>query len=387
MTLSSAPQRSSISVAMGGAFAIAAGIGVGRFIYTPILPAMIEALGMGKANAGLIASANFAGYFVGAIWAAAAGLRGSRKSWLLGAMVASAASTAGMGLTGDMSQFLALRFAGGVASAMVMVLASALVLESLARAGRGGLAALFFAGGGIGITTSAVVVAEMLARGFGWTSLWLAGGILSLVAVLLVVTLIPNQRAVPLPEVRAAADSGVSGISAAMMRLAAAYFLFGFGYVITATFIVTIVRATPAIRPLEPMIWVIVGLAATPSVALWSWLARRSSTGTGFALAALTEALGVLASVAWPSKSGIILAAVLLGGTFMGLVALGLMCARELARGDPRRAIAWVTGAFGVGQIIGPVFAGALADRLGDLTIASYTAAAGLVIAAILARR
>lgn len=109
MTSPSLPARG-VSVALGGAFAIACGIGVGRFIYTPILPAMIEALSLSKANAGLIASANFAGYFAGAIWAAAAHLPGSRRNWLLGAMAASAASTAGMGLVGEMAGFLEGRY-------------------------------------------------------------------------------------------------------------------------------------------------------------------------------------------------------------------------------------------------------------------------------------
>jgi len=382
------PPSSGISIALGGAFAIACGIGIGRFIYTPILPPMIEALSLSKADAGLIASANFAGYFAGAIWAAAARLPGSRRTWLLGAMVASAASTAGMGLVGGMADFLALRFAGGAASALVMILASALVLEALGRVGRGGLAPLFFAGGGIGITASAAGVSLLLLAGQGWATLWLAGGAMSLLAIIAVTCLIPDQ---PAPQALAAgtgkpADT-TGQTSGKMLRLAGAYFLFGFGYVITATFIVTIVRGTPAIRPLEPTIWIVVGLAATPSVALWSWLARRFDTSTGFALAAITEAAGVLASVAWPTPTGIILAAILLGGTFMGLVALGLIRARELATGDPRRAIGWVTGAFGVGQIIGPVFAGALADRLGDLSVASYAAAVGLVVAAFLVRR
>ena len=385
MTSPSAPSGG-IFVALSGAFAIAAGIGIGRFIYTPILPPMMEALSLSKADAGLIASANFAGYLCGAIVAAAARLPGSRRGWLLGAMLASALTTAGMGLAAGMPGFLALRFAGGLASALVMILASALVLETLGRAGRGGLAALFFSGGGIGITASAGMVAALLHAGYGWTALWFAGGALSLLAIFAVMPLIsvppPPPVGGPVPAV---AEAGQVG--GPMARLVGAYFLFGFGYVITATFMVAIVRGTPAIQPLEPVIWIVVGIAATPSVALWSWLARRFDTSTGFALAAITEAVGVMASVAWPSMIGIIVAAVLLGGTFMGLVALGLIRARELAVGDPRRAIACVTGAFGIGQIIGPVFAGVLADRLGDLSAASYSAAAGLVIAAVLVRR
>ena len=78
------------------------------------------------------------------------------------------------------------------------------------------------------------------------------------------------------------------------------------------------------------------------------------------------------------------LAAILVGGTFMGLTALGLIRARALASGDPRRALALMTAAFGLGQIIGPGFAGALSDRLGGFAAPSVVAATALLIAAAL---
>jgi predicted MFS family arabinose efflux permease len=166
-----------------------------------------------------------------------------------------------------------------------------------------------------------------------------------------------------------------------------AYGLFGFGYVITATFLVAIVRATPAIRELEPVIWIVVGLAAAPSVWFWTLLGRWIGLAAAFGVAALAEATGVLASVVWPSSIGICLAAVLVGGTFMGLTALGLMRGRELAvADDPRRVMAAMTGAFGVGQIVGPALAGALSDVTGGFAAPSVAAAGALVLAAWLAR-
>jgi MFS family permease len=105
----------------------------------------------------------------------------------------------------------------------------------------------------------------------------------------------------------------------------------------------------------------------------------------GEADACIVEAAGVLASVAWPTTLGVFLAAILVGGTFMGLTALGLMGARARAVGDPRRALALMTGAFGFGQIIGPIFAGFASDRLGSFTASSIVAALGLLAAALLA--
>jgi predicted MFS family arabinose efflux permease len=382
------PDRSAITIALGGLIAMAVGIGVGRFVYTPILPPMLAALGLSKSTAGLIASANFAGYLVGALGATRATLPGSRRTWLLGALLASAATTAAMGLTTSVAAFLALRFLGGMASALALILASALVLDRLAEAGRPGLMALHFAGVGSGISVSASVVATLLATGANWAAMWQASGAISLLGLLAVAVLVPagpEPAAAPRPARGAPHDPR-------LRRITLAYGLFGFGYVITATFLVAIVRATPAVRPLEPVIWIVVGLAAAPSVVLWSRLAQRIGIPAAFAIAALAEAVGVLASVVWPSTVGICLAALLVGGTFMGLTALGLVRGRELAQatvspGDPRRVMAAMTGAFGVGQIIGPTLAGVLSDALGGFAVPSVLAAGALVVAAWLARR
>ena len=361
---------------------MAVGIGIGRFVYTPILPAMLAGLGLSKATAGLIASANFAGYLVGALASASLRLPGPRRVWLLGALAASALSTAAMGFTATVPAFLLLRFTGGAVSALALILSSALVLDRLAEARRPDLAALHFAGVGVGIIVSAVLVAAQLALGAGWQALWRASGAVSLLALLAVLVLLP-ARPDPAPAARTARKAAADP---RLRRLSAAYGLFGFGYVITATFLVAIVRMTPAIRALEPMVWVVVGLAAAPSVLLWDRLGRRFGIPAAFAVAALAEAAGVLASVAWPSAIGIFLAAVLVGGTFMGLTLLGLLRGRELARGEAGRVMAALTGAFGLGQIVGPTLAGVLSDALGGFAVPSLVAAGALVLAAILAR-
>jgi len=118
-------------LAIGGLIAMAAAVGIGRFIYTPILPPMAEDLHLTKGEAGLIASANFLGYLAGAVMASSLRLLGGPRAWLLVALAVSAATTGTMAWPDGMSAFLALRFIGGVASAYALVLASSLVLERL----------------------------------------------------------------------------------------------------------------------------------------------------------------------------------------------------------------------------------------------------------------
>jgi predicted MFS family arabinose efflux permease len=269
-----------------------------------------------------------------------------------------------------------------MASALVLLLASTQVMDCLARAGRSGLSAAHFAGVGAGIAISAGLVAMLQTGGAHWTDLWLASGGLALAGAVAAAFLLP-----PAAEPEPVAPIIAAQADPALRRMALAYGLFGFGYVITATFLVAIVRAEPAIRTMEPVIWVLVGLGAMPSVYLWQALARRLGTARAFAIAAVIEAASVTASVGGAGPVAVAVAGVLLGGTFMGLTVLGLRRGRELARGDPRPVMAALTSAFGIGQIAGPAVAGVISDQTGSFLAPSILAALALLLAAHLARR
>jgi predicted MFS family arabinose efflux permease len=359
---------------------MAAAIGVGRFVYTPLLPLMAETLGMTKGGAGVLASANYAGYLAGALVASTPIVSGSRRRWLLAALAVSALTTAAMGLPSSLPALLLLRFVGGVASAFGLVFASALVLDGLAAAGRPELSALHFAGVGAGIVISAVLTWTLSAFGDGWRAVWLAGGGLSLLALATAAALVPDRPGA------AAAAPRARRVDRRLAGFVGAYGLFGFAYIITATFLVAIVRDARHARALEPIVWLVVGLAAAPSVAFWTWTARRVGLGAAFALACLAQAVGVGASV-MPGTAAVVLGAALLGGTFMGLTALGLVGARRLSPGDPRSTFAIMTAAFGLGQIVGPAFAGLVHDVTGSFVLPSLTAVGGLLVSALLAWR
>ena len=362
---------------------MAAALGIGRFVYTPILPSMIDALAWSKADAGLVASSNFLGYVMGALAVARLGMAGRQRAWLLAALVVSALTSASMAFATHLAVFAGLRLLSGIASAFVIVIASTLVLNRLATARQGHLSAVHFAGVGAGIVLSAAMVSLLQAEAAGWPAQWIGSGLISLLATLAVAVLVPADAAEPTVVAASTVAVVTPGRHLAMFVLA--YGLFGFGYVITTTFLVTIVRLTPGVQNLEAWIWILVGLAAMPSVMLWSRLGQRLGLMAAFAIACLAQAVGVLASVEWVTPIGVGAAAILLGGTFMGQTALGLMGARQLSGAQSQRALGLMTASFAIGQMIGPTVAGHLFDRLGSFRGPSLLAAVALILAAGLA--
>ena len=359
---------------------MASAIGIGRFVYTPILPPMAEALSLTKGEAGLIASANFVGYLVGALAAASPRMRYSPRGWLLSALAVSALTT-GLMAWSDAVSALAWRFIGGVASAYVLVLASALVLERLNATGHGRLSAVHFSGVGAGIAVSALLTWALASAGLDWRAMWLWSGVLSFASAVLVAALVPPTQAVSAP----ASTTSQAMQDGRLKHLTLAYGLFGFGYIITATFIVVIVRDSADAVRMEPLFWLVFGLSAVPSVAFWVATGRNFGVMPAFAVACIVEAVGVFASVAWSGMMGLFVASALLGGTFMGITALGLIAARELAPSQARRSVAILTAAFGIGQIAGPIVAGYGFDHTGSFFLPSMLAVAALCISASLA--
>ncbi len=377
--------RNPVLIALGGLLALAAAMGIGRFVYTPILPFMVEEMSLSSGNAGLIASANFLGYLVGALAASMGFLPGSRRLWFLGALLLSALTTAAMGMTILIDGFLALRFVGGVASAFVLVFSSALILERLNEAGRPGLSSIHFAGVGCGIAISSIAVAVLAANGMGWRALWIVSGLLTLLCLVIAAFLIPDEG-----KGRPAVTSQIAPpgrISARLVRLIVGYGLFGFGYVITATFVSVITRDNPALNPAEPYVWLIAGLAAAPSVYLWVRTANRIGGANALCTACIIEACAVVLTVVADTPAMILVASALFGLTFMGITALGLIEAHKLAPHASRQTLAIMTASFGLGQVIGPWFAGLLHSSTGSYEIASFIAAGTLVITATLVRR
>lgn len=367
--------------ALGGMIGMAAGMGIGRFIYTPLLPAMMEELGQSASDAGLIASANFLGYLVGALLASGGWAHGRERALMLAAVGATAVLLALMAMTDSLAAFVVIRFLAGVASAFMMIFLSTIVFGHLSLANRNDLQALHFCGVGVGIAVSSIASGAMVVWQAPWQAGWISAAVLGaigFVAVLLLVREGPvaaadAPREPPLPK------------SPALRRMILSYGLFGFGYVVTATFLVAIVRAGDGGKLFESVVWLVTGVSIIASTWVWNVIAARKGLARAYAAGMVVEAVGVIASVAIGGYAGPLIAAVLLGGTFVAVTAIGLQIGRRLADASPRKALALMTAAFGVGQILGPIVAGSLADLTGAYFLPSLLASVVLLASALLA--
>ena len=365
---------------VAGMIAMAVAMGIGRFVYTPILPGMMEELHLSPANAGWIASANYLGYLVGAFAAAGGWAQGRERLLMLTGLGASTILAALMGLTDAMVAFLLIRFLAGLASAFVMVFMASIVFSHINAIGRGDLQAWHFGGVGLGIAISAAMMAVLVTDHAGWAAGWLWSGAISACGFV-VVALLANEG--PLANGEAVREPALPK-DRSLMKIIVAYGLFGFGYVVTATFLVAIVRHGGGSRVFEAMVWLVAGLAGFPSTWLWQKIAGRIGLYAAYALACFIEVIGVTASVALGGYSGPLLGGLLLGGTFIAITALGLQAARQQAPKAPRRIFALMTASFGLGQIIGPIAAGLLAQMSGNFFLASIVAAAMLVVSGVI---
>jgi MFS family permease len=366
----------------GGVAALAISQGIGRFAYTPLLPAMQVAGGFGADVSGYIASANYAGYLIGAFLVALLPQRHAVLTLRL-CLLASIATTAGMALSTSVWWWALLRGLAGAVSAGVLVLASDIVFSRLSRERREGLKGWPFGGVGAGVAISGIVVAVTLGP-WGWAGGWAAVGV---VAALLAPICWIGLRGKPAPgEASAAPSKPRAPVVAAFPvgLLLAAYFFEGLGYIVTGTFLVAIVHTMPSLSAFAPYTWIVVGLAACVAPPLWGAIASRAGLVGTLIAAHLVQAAGVAAPALSDSLGSVLFAAITFGATISSVSALSLSLGGQLAPHRSSQLIGLLTAVFGIGQILGPVIAGELAVRSGSFDTGLLLAAAAVLAGAVL---
>jgi predicted MFS family arabinose efflux permease len=365
-------------VALSGQLALAVAIGIGRFAFTPILPMMVDDAGLSVAQGGWLASANYLGYFLGALAAMAGGI-GQRLAIRVG-LVAIAATTLAMGFASSVGAWLALRALPGFASAWVLVNVSAWSLDRLGKAGRGDLAGVVYAGVGVGIVFAGLACMALGQARLGSVDAWLALGLSAIVAtgILWPIAGGDSPGAVGAAVVRASSRDIPE-----FWRLVFCQGAFGFGYIIPATFLPVMAKEIVADPLSFGWAWPAFGAAAAASTFVAARLAAVLSNRAIWIGANLAMAAGVLVPLAVPGLTAIAIAALLVGGTFMVTTMVGFQEARRVAGPRARLLIAAMTAAFAAGQIAGPLLVSVL-SATNEFSASLVAAAIPLFIAAYL---
>nr|WP_306270244.1 YbfB/YjiJ family MFS transporter [Ornithinimicrobium sp. HY1793] len=358
-------------------------LGLARFAYALLLPAMSDDLSWSYSAAGALNTTNAAGYLVGALLAAPlARAMGTRRAFLAGTAV----TTLAIGLTATTSLYavlLTIRFVAGLAGALAFVLGAVLVAEASHRGSRGRAAVLlgvYFGGAGAGIVAAGLLVPWVLeiTHGSGWREGWIA---LAAVGVLATIAagLAARRVADPAPPEDHARRWDRRLIGWAVL----AYTCFGLGYIAYLTFISEYLTDQGMTGPLIAGFWAVVGVTAAVSGLAWGPLLGRVGGSRGMAVVMTALAVGTVLPVVLDGPVAAYLSGAVVGGSFLAVVTAVSIAVREaLPQPHWTAGIAFATIAFGLGQTVGPTLTGWVSDVTADLGTGLLLSGAILVVGA-----
>jgi MFS family permease len=301
-----------------------------------------------------------------------------------------------MGVTDGWLGWLIWRFLAGVGSAWVLVSAASLCLARLASIGQSGRAGLIFAGVGVGIAAAGLLCLGLDIVQVSSPVSWLIlGGVACLGALAAWPLWQSNPVAASTKTATAAAPAASSPSTVRARekptkhwRLVAAYGLYGFGYILPATFLPAQAKLLVADPALFGLAWPLFGLAAALSTVLTGRFLAAYSRRHVWAASQLFMAVGVLLPVLMPTLLSIAIAAVFVGGTFVVITMLAMQEAQAIAPREAHRLMAAMTAAFAAGQLAGPLFFSFTHVYFGaPLGFALVLGATGLVAACYLVLR
>ncbi len=376
-------------IALGLAVGPVVALGFTRFAYALLLPAMRGDLHWNFAAAGGMNSANAAGYIIGAGTAAWWARRfGSRRTFVWMVAVSAVLLLVG-GVSGNYAILAALRFLGGLSTAVTFVVGSALAsrVNSAEQHHRSALlVGLYMAGVGVGVVLSGIAVPTVIATAgqhTGWRVGWLVLGLLAMLAVVAAAWAarqVPEQHARPRGE----------QVPLHLARLAPTvvwYVLFGAGYVSYMTFVIALLHSHGVNTMGEATFFIALGLSSViATLTVWGRVIGRLHGGRAPALITVLVLIGVLPVLVSHSLAAAMVSAVVFGASFMaGPTAVTVLARRVLPPHGWTAGIAFLTVAFSVGQAVGPLVSGLLSDSAGGITKGLWLSVALLALAALIA--
>ncbi|THD42402.1 MAG: YbfB/YjiJ family MFS transporter [Bradyrhizobium sp.] len=368
-----------LKVLAAGVLSIVLTLGVARFAYTPLLPLMQQQAGLGVNEAGWLASINYVGYLCGALIASSIGDPAMKdRLFRLGVIVA-VVTTAMMGATENFWIWAISRFFAGLSASAGMLFGTGLILNWLIRNDYRGELGIAFSGLGLGVVGAAAAVMAMNVAGLGWSAQWWVFTAIALALSVPSLAWMPRSDRSPVTRSGQPMPDNPPG-RLFLIVFMAAYFCAGVGYVVTATFIVAIVDHLPGFAGSGTLVFLAIGLGATPASALWDVVARRIGELPAMTVAGALQIIGILLPLLAHNLVVSLIGALVFGATVVGLVSLVLTMAGRFYPTGPAKMMGRMTLSYGAAQVIAPALTGAAAASFGGYDAGVYLAAAATAL-------
>jgi predicted MFS family arabinose efflux permease len=300
------------------------GIGLARFAYSPLLPAIVGAHWFEPSTAAYLGAANLAGYLLGALLGRPMSTRVRVVTVLRASMALATLAFFACAFPLNFAWFFAWRFASGLAGGVLMVLAAPTVLPSISPSRRGLAGGAIFMGVGAGIVASGTLVPLLLH--FGVSAAWLGLGALSFLLTVIGWSGWPSVAPATAPARQLAAPR-----LPALRSLYVMYALNGVGWLPHMIFLVDFVaRGMGKGVQIGSEFWVVFGIAATIGPLAAGRLADRIGFGPMLRLAILLEAGAVAIPAFGLGSIWLIVSSVIVGSFLTGMIPLVLGRISEL---------------------------------------------------------
>jgi len=322
-------QISTTRAALAGLSASLVGIGLARFAYTPLIPALIAADWFAPAAVIYLGAANLAGYLAGALAARPLAAWQPPAHVLRGMMLLATASFFASIAPVSLAWFGTWRFAAGLAGGVIMVLAAPTILPHADPRRRGLVGGMIFTGVGLGIAASGTLVPLLLRVGLPAT--WTGLGAVSAGLTLLAWGGWPAGPAPAAPRQAAPQPAWSRPVSALLLE----YGLNAAGLVPHMVFLVDFVaRGLGRGLAAGSAYWVVYGVGALAGPLLTGALADRTGFRTALRLGFAVQAVAVALPACLPGAGWLALSALVAGAFTPGVVPLVLGRVHELLPGD-----------------------------------------------------
>lgn len=340
-----------------GFLSLTIAIGVGRFLFTPILPYMESEKVISFSALGTLATWNYIGYFLGAL--VANKLKPHPKLILIG-LVLNSLTTLLMGLFDHYYMWVMLRFLSGISSGIIFVLVTFLILRQLSRMSKMQYSGYVYGGVGFGILVSGFLT-PLFIKLTNSSYTWVLFGLICLAITIYLTIALTRIKDIENQYNQTKESNNKIENHKRKVALYISYLFEGFGYIVYATFITGLLTSQSQFTINPSYVWAIVGIGAIPSCILWSLLGNKISDSKALKYAYLVQMVSVIIPIITDNLLFICVSALLFGGTFLGIITLTMTISKQYR--NSKRFISGLTAIYALGQMVGPLAAGYLIEK------------------------